>query len=45
MDKQKINFSDLSAWLKTAVVMAWIVGFIYIIAFMVGFIGAMIGVE
>lgn len=41
MDKEWIiKFKDLSGWLKTAVVLSYIVGGLYILAFLIGFIGA-----
>jgi len=34
----KIQFKDLSGWLKTAVILAWISGSIYALAFFIGFL-------
>ena len=35
---EQIKFRNLSGWLKTAIVVCWIMGGIYAIAFLVGFI-------
>lgn len=33
---EKIRFKDLSAWLKVAVIVMWITGIYYALAFLVG---------
>jgi hypothetical protein len=38
MERKKIKFMDLSIPLRIAAILAWIVGMIYIFAFIVGFI-------
>lgn len=40
--KNKIRFKDLSGWLKTAIVSAWIVGGFAAITFLIGFIEGML---
>lgn len=35
---EKIRFKNLSGWLKTAIILSWIVGGFYAIAFLIGFI-------
>ncbi len=42
--KEKVIFRDLSIPLKTAIVMAWIVGIIYVYYFIVGMIIGISGV-
>lgn len=37
MEDRKIRFRDLSGWLKTLVVLGWIVVGLYVFAFMWGF--------
>jgi hypothetical protein len=37
-EEKQISFKDLNLPLKFAIVMAWTVGFIYILSFMIGFI-------
>ena len=32
------KFKDLSGWLKTAIVLSWVVGGLYALAFLIGFI-------
>ncbi|KKM65777.1 hypothetical protein LCGC14_1487850 [marine sediment metagenome] len=34
----KVEFNDLSGWLKTAIVLAWVTGVTYALFFFVGFI-------
>lgn len=41
MDKEKIKFNDLSTPLKTAVIITFIIGGIYALAFLVGFISVL----
>jgi hypothetical protein len=41
--KDKIRFKDLSGWLKTAVVICFVVGIYMALAFFVGVIIGMIG--
>ena len=41
-DLESVRFSDLSFPLKIAVVGSWIISVLAIIAFLVGFIGAML---
>lgn len=41
---EKVKFTDLSTALKTAVVFSYILGITYTLAFMVGFIAAMLEV-
>jgi hypothetical protein len=36
-----VKYSDLSGWLKTSVVVSWVIGGLYALAFVVGFIGAL----
>ena len=36
--KEKVKFKALSGWLKTAVILMWIMGGIYSLLFLVGFI-------
>jgi hypothetical protein len=38
MEKEKIKFKDLSGWLKTAVVISFIMGIYMALAFIVGVI-------
>jgi len=38
----KVKFSDLSTWLKVAVVGAWVVSGFYLLMFIVGFIQGML---
>lgn len=38
MIEKKIRFSDLSGWLKTAVIGTWIIIVLYAIVFLTGFI-------
>ena len=38
----EIKFKDLSVALKTAVVVSYVVGITYVLAFLVGFIGAVL---
>ena len=38
----KITFKDLSGWLKTAIIFAWISGFYYGILFLIGFFWALL---
>ncbi len=45
MKRLKICFGDLSWPLRIAIVMAWFMGVIYGIAFMVGFIDALLSPE
>ena len=33
-----VKYKDLSVWLKLAVVMSWVIGVFYSIAFLIGFI-------
>ena len=36
--KEKVTFKDLSGPLKTAIIMAWIIGVIYVFYFIIGMI-------
>ncbi len=38
MSNKKIEYKDLSVWLKVAVVSAWVVGAVYLFSFIIGFI-------
>ncbi len=40
---KKIEFKDLSGWLKTLVVLGWIYTAIFAVAFLVGFIEGITG--
>jgi len=41
--KQTIKFKDLSGWLKASVIITWIVGGIYALSFLAGFITGLLG--
>jgi hypothetical protein len=38
---EKITFTKLSAGLKTAIVMAWISGIIFVLSFLIGFLSGL----
>ena len=38
----KIKFKDLSGWLRLAVIFAWIYAGVFSVAFIYGFVGALI---
>ncbi len=38
MEKNEIKFKDLSIWLKIAVVCSYVVGGVFILSFVIGFI-------
>lgn len=40
--KNKIKFNDLSGWLKAGVICAWIIGSIYTLTLLMGFIGELL---
>lgn len=42
MEKQKIKYSDLSGWLKFAIVISYIIGGVWIISFIVGMIEGLV---
>jgi hypothetical protein len=44
MDGKKIRFSDLSTVLKIGITLAWIVGIMYTLLFLFGFISGLMGV-
>lgn len=41
--EKKIGFRELSGWMKTAVILTWIMGGIFCLSFLVGFIAEIIG--
>jgi hypothetical protein len=43
MEKEKIRYKDLSNWLKAIVVAVWVMGGIWAISFLVGFIQGIAG--
>jgi hypothetical protein len=42
--KERVRFRDLSPWLKVAVIMAFVSGGTWILAFTIGFIEGLLGV-
>lgn len=43
-EKEKISFKDLNGWLKTIVVISWIIAIIYGLVFLIGFFQGLLGI-
>tara|TARA_R100001480_G_scaffold153904_2_gene157841 strand:+ start:124 stop:258 length:135 start_codon:yes stop_codon:yes gene_type:complete len=43
MSNKKIEYKDLNGWLKIAVVSAWVIGAVFVVNFIIGFIQGVSG--
>lgn len=43
MEERKVHFRDLSGWLKTIIIISWIIAGLWTLSFLVGFIIGSVG--